>query len=151
MLFRSLLRNANYTRRIAKWGTILEAFDIKYMPHISVMGQVFANLVAEFFETTLEERVERQNMNEKSIGAISLQEPLSWKVYVNGATNHRGSRVGLILISLKRITIEKSLRLGFSATNNEAEYEAALVGMAIVQKMGGKAMKIFSDSRLVVG
>ena len=43
------------------------------------------------------------------------------------------------------------MRLGFSATNNEAEYEAALVGMAIVQKMGGKAMKIFSDSRLVVG
>ena len=121
------------------------------MPHISVMGQVFANLVAEFFETTLEERVERQNMNEKSVGAISLQEPLSWKVYVNGGANHRGSRVGLILISLKRITIEKSLRLGFSATNNEAEYEAALVGMAIVQKMGGKAMKIFSDSRLVVG
>ena len=95
-LFRSLLQSANYTGRIAKWSTILEAFDIKYMPHISVMGQVFANLVAEFFETTLEERVERQNMNEKSVGAISLQEPLSWKVYVDGAANHRGSRVGLI-------------------------------------------------------
>ena len=27
---RSLLRSANYTGRIAKWGTILEAFDIKY-------------------------------------------------------------------------------------------------------------------------
>ena len=102
------------------------------------MCQVFANLVAEFVETPLEERVERQNMNGKSIGAISLQEPLSWKVYVDGAVNHRGSGVGLVLISPERITIEKSLRLGFSATNNEAEYEAVLVGMAIVQKMGGK-------------
>ena len=102
------------------------------------MGQVFANLVAEFVETPLEERVERQNMNGKSIGAISLQEPLSWKVYVDGAVNYRGSRVGLVLISPERITIEKSLRLGFSAINNEAEYEAVLVGMAIVQKMGGK-------------
>ena len=27
-----LLRSADYTRRIAKWGTILGAFDIKYMP-----------------------------------------------------------------------------------------------------------------------
>ena len=115
------------------------------------MGQVFANLVAKLFETPLEERVKRQNMNEKSVGAISLQEPLSWKVYVDGAANHRGSRVGLVLISPKRITIEKSLRLGFSTTNNKAKYEAALVGMAIVQKMGGKAMKIFFDSRLVVG
>ena len=57
----------------------------------------------------------------------------------------------LVLISLKRITIEKSLRLGFSATKNEAEYVALLVGMTMVQKMGGKVVKIFSDSRLVVG
>ena len=64
--------------------------------------------------------------------------------------NQRGSEVGLVLISPKKITIEKSLRLGFSATNNEVEYEVLLVGMTMVQKMGGKAMKIFSDSRLVV-
>ena len=40
--------------------------------------------------------------------------------------------MGLVLISPKNITIEKSLRLGFSATNNEAEYEALLVGMTMV-------------------
>ena len=28
----SLLRKADYTGRIAKWETILGAFDIKYMP-----------------------------------------------------------------------------------------------------------------------
>lgn len=53
---RSLLRNADYTGRIAKWGTILEAFDIKYMLCTSVKGQVLANLVAEFIETPIEER-----------------------------------------------------------------------------------------------
>ena len=51
----------------------------------------------------------------------------------------------------EKITIEKSLRLSFSATNNEAEYEVLLMGMMMVQKMGGKAVKIFSDSKLVVG
>ena len=35
-------------------------------------------------------------------------------------------------MSPKRITIEKSLRLNFAATNNEAEYEALLMGMMIV-------------------
>ena len=59
--------------------------------------------------------------------------------------------MGLVLISFKRIIIEKSLRLDFSATNNEVEYETLLVGMTMVQKMGGKVMEIFSDSRLVVG
>ena len=54
-------------------------------------------------------------------------------------------------MSLEKVVIEKSLRLDFSATNNEVEYETLLVGMAMVQRMGGKSIKIFSDSRLVVG
>ena len=90
-------------------------------------------------------------MDGKLVGMVSLQEPLSWRVYVDGAANQRGSGVGLVLISSEKITIEKSLRIGFSVTNNEAEYEALLVGIVMVQKMGGKGVEIFSDSRLVVG
>ena len=55
---RSLLRSIDYIRRIAKWGTILGAFDIKYMSRTSVKGQVLANLVAEFAKTSLKEKVE---------------------------------------------------------------------------------------------
>ena len=58
--------------------------------------------------------------------------------------------MGLVLMSPKKITIEKSLRLDFSATNNKAKYEALLIGMVMVQKIGKKAVKIFSDLRLVV-
>ena len=72
---RSLLRSADYTGRIAKWGTVLGAFDIKYIPRIFVKGQVLTDLVAKFAETPLEEKIEEQNMDEKSVGAISLQEP----------------------------------------------------------------------------
>ena len=59
--------------------------------------------------------------------------------------------MGLVLVSPEKITIEKSLRLSFSATNNEAEYEALLMGMMMVQKMGGKAVRVFLDLKLVVG
>ena len=90
-------------------------------------------------------------MDGKSVGVISLQKPLSWKVYDDGATNHRGFGMGLVLMSPERIIIEKSMRLGFSTTNNEVEYEALLVGMTMVQKMGGKTVEIFFNSRLVVG
>ena len=38
----------------------------------------------------------------------------------------------LVLVSPEKIIIEKSLRLGFLTTNNEAEYEALLVGMTMV-------------------
>ena len=40
--------------------------------------------------------------------------------------------------------------MDFSATNNEAEYEVLLMRMAMVQRMGGKSVKVFSNSRLVV-
>ena len=59
--------------------------------------------------------------------------------------------MGLVIISLEKIIIKKSLRLGFLATNNEAEYEALLVGMTMVQRMGGMAVGMFLDLRLVVG
>ena len=59
--------------------------------------------------------------------------------------------MGLVLVSPEKITVEKSLRLNFSATNNEAEYEALLKGIEMVQKMGEKAVRAFSDSKLVVG
>ena len=73
--------------RIAKWGIVLGAFDIKYMPRISVKGQVLADLVAEFTEPPLEEISTTQNMDGKSVGIISLQEPSFWKVYIDGVAN----------------------------------------------------------------
>ena len=74
---KSLLQSADYIGRIAKWGMILRAFDIKYMPRTSVKGQVLANLVAKFVEILLKEKTGEQNMDEKSVSVISLQEPLS--------------------------------------------------------------------------
>ena len=35
--------------------------------------------------------------------------------------------------------------------NNEAEYETLLQRMAMVQRMGGKIIEMYSDSRLLVG
>ena len=90
-------------------------------------------------------------MDEKSVGIISVPRTLCWKVYVNGTANQRGSGIGPVLISPEKTIIEKFLRLGFTATNNEAEYEAFLQGMAMLQKMGGKIVEMFLDSRLVVG
>ena len=72
---KSLLRSANYTGRIAKWSTVLGAFDIKYMPRTSVKGQVLADLIVEFAEPPIEIVAEEQNMDGKSVGTISVQEP----------------------------------------------------------------------------
>ena len=125
--------------------------SIKYMPRTSVKGQVLVDLVAKFAECFEEIDMKQRGMDEKLVGLISAQCPSPWKVCVDGVANQWGSRVGLVLVSPEKITIEKSLRLGFSTINNEIEYEALLTGMAMVQKMGGKIVEMFSDSRLVVG
>ena len=97
---KAILRSADYTRRIAKWATILGAFDIKYMPCTSVKGQVLTDLVVEFAKPSLEEVTEVQHMDRKSVSMISQQGLPSWKVYVNDVANQKRSGVGIVLISL---------------------------------------------------
>ena len=69
---KSVLRSADYNGRIAKWGTILKAFDIKYMPRSSIKGQVLADLVVEFAECPEEMEGENQKLGERSIGVVSV-------------------------------------------------------------------------------
>ena len=54
---------------------ILGAFDIKYMPRTSVKGHILADLVAEFAKTPSKDKLEEKNMDGKSVGVISLQNP----------------------------------------------------------------------------
>ena len=87
LLLKSILRSENYTGRVAKLGTILRAFDIKYMPSTSIKGQVLADLVVEFAECPEEMSVEKNGMDEKSIGLISAQCSTPWEVYMDRAAN----------------------------------------------------------------
>ena len=102
------------------------------MPRTSIKGQVLVDLVAKFTEPEIEELPSDENMDEKLVGTISQYCLPSWEIYVDGASNQKGSGVRLVLMSPEKVVIEKSLRLDFSATNNEAEYEALLEGMAMV-------------------
>ena len=62
---KSVLQSANYTGRIAKWSTIIGAFDIKYMPRTSIKSQVLADLIAEFAKPSMEIIAKEQNMDGK--------------------------------------------------------------------------------------
>ena len=95
-------------------------FRSKYMSRTSIKGQVTVDLVAEFTEPPIEELESIANMDEKLVGTISQHGLPAWEVYVNGASNHKGSGIRLVLIFPEKVIVEKSLRLDFSATNNEA-------------------------------
>ena len=84
---KAILRSADYTRRVAKFGTILGAFDIKYMPRTSIKGQVLTDLVAKFTEPPVEELKAVENMDKRLVGTISKHGFSLWEVYVDGASN----------------------------------------------------------------
>ena len=89
------------------------------MPWTAIKGQVLIDFVAKFIEAVLEE--------ENAIMGVLVSSATvapSWKVYMDGASNRKGAGVGIMLITLEKLIMEKLLRLGFLATNNEAEYEA---------------------------
>ena len=53
--------------------------------------------MTKFTEPPSEEVAATKSIDEESVGTISLQEPLFWKVYVDDVANQRGSVVGLVL------------------------------------------------------
>ena len=127
----SLLKRSDFTGRIAKWGTRLGSFDIRYKPRSSIKGQVLVNFVAEFSLM-------------KELEVICQVDCHSWKVFVNSASSATGAGAGILIIT------PEGIRLGFRASNNKAEYEALLVGLRAALDMGAREVKVYSDSRLVV-
>ena len=69
---------------------------------------------------------------------------------VNGASRSSGSKVGLLLQSPTGKHLEQSIRLGFHASNNEAEYEVILSGLDLALALSVSKLQVYSDSQLVV-
>ena len=60
----------------------------------------------------------------------------SWKVFVDGASSAMGANAGIVIITPEGIRLEHSFRLGFKASNNEAEYEALIARLKTVLDLG---------------
>ncbi|GAA0167609.1 hypothetical protein LIER_22498 [Lithospermum erythrorhizon] len=72
-------------------------------------------------------------------GAKEPSEPVKspeWVVYVDGTQNSKGSGAGILIRWPDEITMEYALRFSFDTTNNEAEYEAMIVGLMLVKSLG---------------
>ena len=125
----SLLRRSDFTGRIAKWGTWLGSFNIQYKPRNVVKGQVLADFVAEFSP-------------KNDLEMVCHVENRSWKVFVDGASSAMGAGAGIVIITLEGIRLEHSFRLGFKASNDEAEYEALIVGLKTAFDLGAQNVEV---------
>ena len=124
---------------------MLGAFNIKYLPCTAVKGQVLANFIAEFIKDVMEDKEFISGTLVDTVSSLA-----TWEIYTNGVANQKGSGVGIVLVSPEKLILEKSLWLVFPATNNEVEYGTLLAGMAMVVRLEGKVVEVYSNSRLVV-
>ncbi|KAF8113529.1 hypothetical protein N665_0049s0044 [Sinapis alba] len=82
--------------------------------------------------------------------AADLDIPVkNWILHVDGASSNKGSGIGVHLQSPTGELIEQSFRLGFAASNNEAEYEALITGLRLANVVGAKRVQAFCNSQLV--
>ena len=65
-----------------------------------------------------------------------MLEPQRWALYIDGSSNSEGSGAGLLLEDPHGDAYLYALRFDFPASNNETEYEAVIVGLQLVRRLG---------------
>ena len=68
----------------------------------------------------------------------------------DGLATMTSNGLGVVLSCEDGDTIPLSFKLGFSCSNNAAEYEAYLIGLTMALSMGVKHMRVLGDSNLMV-
>jgi ribonuclease HI len=122
--------------RLIKWAIELGEFDLEYVPRHSVKGQAVADFIAEFTDVTAEQGGEEDDL---------------WTINVDGLANKRCGGAGVIVKPPQGKGLKYDIRLGFKVTNNEAEYEAIIAGLAIAKELGVQNVEVRNDSSVVVG
>ncbi|XP_050222654.1 uncharacterized protein LOC126672742 [Mercurialis annua] len=121
---RKALQRPEMSGRLVSWSVQLGGYDIRYEPRPALEAQVLADFIAE---TTASDQPEEPD-----------EQLLRWVLEVDGASNLEGSGAGVVLKGPHGVTLRSSVKFDFPASNNVAEYEALLIGLRMIQKLGGK-------------
>nr|GEW86546.1 reverse transcriptase domain-containing protein [Tanacetum cinerariifolium] len=127
---KQILNKAQASGKLAKYSVEFGAYNIAYEARSAMKGHVLMDFLSEApVGTPTEEffRVPSKLPNQDDMER--------WTLFIDGASNSKGSRAGLVLISPSDVDFTCSLRLNFTITNNEAEYEALLAGLRLARKM----------------
>ncbi|XP_024004829.1 uncharacterized protein LOC112081985 [Eutrema salsugineum] len=130
---RTILHSPSQSGRLAKWAIELSEYDIEYRNRTATKSQVLADFLVELPPELVEDN--------------PVVQP--WILHADGSSSHKGSGVGIRLKSPEGEVIEQSFRLGFPASNNEAEYEALIAGLRLAKSIGAEHVHAYCDSQLV--
>ncbi|GKD74288.1 reverse transcriptase domain-containing protein [Tanacetum coccineum] len=141
---KQILNKAQASGKLEKYSVELGAYNITYEPRNAIKGQVLADFLLEAPVGTPTEEFFRL-----PAGVQNKDDVEKWTLFTDGASNSKGSGAGLVLISPSGVEFTYALRLNFTSTNNEAEYEALLAGLRMARKMKVEDIDVKVNSKLV--
>ncbi|KAL0413039.1 UNVERIFIED_CONTAM: hypothetical protein Sradi_1505600 [Sesamum radiatum] len=128
------LGKPNTSGVLVKWAVELSEYDISYLPRTAIKAQALANFIFEMTEMTIKDASQDQK----------------WLLHVDGSSTTQGSDAGIVITTPQDEDLEFAIKFDFKASNNEAEYEALVIGMRMTHETGAKHPLAYSDSQLVV-
>ncbi|KAL0420201.1 UNVERIFIED_CONTAM: Ribonuclease HI [Sesamum latifolium] len=120
--------------RLVKWVVELSEYDISYLPRTTIKAQALADFVSEMTEMTIKDASQDQK----------------WLLHVDDSSMAQGSGAGIVITTPQGEDLEFAIKFDFKASNNEAEYEALVIGMRMAHETGARHLLSYSDSQLVV-
>ncbi|KAL0413829.1 UNVERIFIED_CONTAM: Ribonuclease HI [Sesamum radiatum] len=133
MKLSSYLPQRDTSGRLVKWLELSE-YDISYMPRTTIKAQALADFISEMAEITIKDESQGQR----------------WLLHVDGSSTTQGSGAGIVITTPQGEDLEFAIKFEFKASNNEAEYEALVIGMRLANETGARHLPAYSDSQLVV-
>ncbi|KAG9453432.1 hypothetical protein H6P81_006336 [Aristolochia fimbriata] len=123
----------------------LEVRD-QFHPSKAIKGQGLANFLAD--HPIPAEWEVSQSLPDEEVFFIEVLPP--WRMYFDGAARKNGAGAGVLFISPHEDLMPYSFILSHCCTNNEAEYQAIILGLGMAIDMGLSQLEIFGDSALVI-
>ncbi|XP_050136149.1 uncharacterized protein LOC126611866 [Malus sylvestris] len=129
--------------RIGEWTLALSEFSLQYVPQKAVKGQALADFLAQHpspygFAS-----------NDVEIEMVGTHDNY-WTMYFNGSSTSTSASVGVVIKSPHQHCWFFSLKLDFDYTNNQAEYEALVIGLSVHHDLRAARALVFGDSELVI-
>ncbi|KAI8537836.1 hypothetical protein RHMOL_Rhmol09G0055000 [Rhododendron molle] len=140
-----LFQKPALTGKLARWLLMLAEFDLEYVTRKSVKGRA----VAEFLADHPVDGPEDSNFTFTDEEVLTVVDDV-WTLYFDGVANQKGYGIGVLLITPDGSHIPLAFKLNFDVTNNQAEYEACIVGMEAALTLGVEKLEVIGDSNLVV-
>ena len=145
----SLLRRTVLSERLAQWLLQLSEFEIIAIIPTAVRGQAIVDLLSNF------PGEDSWDITDDVLGelpAVTLMEIAGavWTSHFDGSSTTSEGGSGIVLSKSTGETMGMSFKLNFPCTNNMAEYEAYLTGLAVASEMSIKRLQVIGDSNLVV-